>query len=96
MSKRTWNVYAVRDGLQGGYMPSSVTYFTNKRDARAYCADTVRELRWDEYTVIGCFDTGYSYGFSDASDPSAYVLDIVMLKFKTKAERDQFIEDNQE
>lgn len=93
---KKWNVYCVTDGLNGLYMPNSVCYFTSQRTTIAYMASQARDLRDQEYKVSGNASDGYVYGWEDSSDPEAYALTWQVETFDTKAERDQFIADNEE
>ena len=51
-------VYCVQEGMEGGYMPSSVSYFATKTDARAYMVDRARSARSDGYIVHGSAKDG--------------------------------------
>lgn len=74
-----------------GYLPLSVAYFTNKRDAMQYIAAEARELRESGETVIGSAKDG----FYDVSSDNTY-LELDYTPFNTRNERDEFIVLNSE
>lgn len=91
---RQWTAYSVTNGLIG-YMPVSWAYFTNYKEAISYIASEKRNLIDDEYHVEGYAKDGYlEFGYDTDSLYQCY--DLGIESFATKAERDQFIMDNEE
>jgi hypothetical protein len=62
-------VYVVREGMTGGYLPDSLTFFARKREAQAYMVDRANQLRDEDMRVLGSARKGwYDYTPRDASE----------------------------
>lgn len=88
-------VYAVFEGLSGGYLPNTVEYFTSKGEALRRMADIARELREEGHTVEGNAQTGYVYRHAD-QDWMPYGVTWEEYLFASRADAEAFISLNQE
>jgi hypothetical protein len=74
-------IYVVREGLNGGYLPDSLTFFARKREAQAYMVDRANQLRDEDMRVLGSARKGwYDYTPRDASEyhlGNSIILDTV-------------------
>jgi hypothetical protein len=91
---RQYRAYVLHEGLCGGYLPSRVEYYTNKRDLFAGMAQTARDLRDDSYQVVGNRESGYEYKH-DSQDWYPYQVTWNYETFDSRESRDQFIVENE-
>lgn len=58
-NKRHSNLYVVFEGLQGGYLPNVVSYFSTKTGAMDYMVWRARDARDNGYKVCGAAQDGW-------------------------------------